>query len=201
MACSDTEYMRTIKLSLWAKENAVTYQTALSQFHRDQVPGARRLPSGSIVVDIEEPPRAEPRAGAALYARVSTRKQEPHLAGQLGRLRDFAAARGDAVVREEAEIASGVNDQRPKLRSLLEDTSFAVLYVEYPDRLARFGRGWIEQLLRLQGREVVYLNESSLGDEESLAEDLITVVTSFCGRLYGRRAKRVVSDVKDILPA
>lgn len=200
MTCSDTEYMNTIKLSTWAKDNAVSYQTALTHFHKGLVPGARRLPSGSIVVD-QEPSNSPSGHGAALYARVSTRKQESHLAGQLGRLRDFAAASGLTVVREEVEIASGVNDDRMKLKSLLADPSFSVLYVEYPDRLARFGRGWIEQMLEQQGRSVVYLNESEGGDEDSLAEDLITVVTSFCGRLYGRRSKKVVSEVKDILPS
>lgn len=177
------------------------YQTALSQFHRGQVPGARRLQSGSIVVDVEKPATAH-HSGAALYARVSTRKQEPHLESQLQRLRDFAAARGKTVVAEVSEIASGVNDTRPKLTALLRDSQFDTLFVEYPDRLARFGRGWIELLLESQGRHVVYMNESSPGDEESLSEDLITVVTSFCGRLYGKRGGRQkASAVAEVLHA
>lgn len=187
--------MAAVKLSQWARDNAMHYQTALTQFHKGQVPGARRLPSGRIVVDVEDPAAPARFSGGALYARVSTRKQAAHLDAQLARLRGFAAAQGVPVVAEVSEIASGVSDRRPKLRQLLgEGSTFDTLYVEYPDRLARFGRGWIELLLETQGRKVVYLNQASDGDEESLAEDLITVVASFCGRMYGKRGGKAKAD-------
>lgn len=186
--------MPAIKLSQWAKNNALSYQSALAQFHKGQVPGARKLPSGSIVVDSTPAVEENPASGCALYARVSTRKQKEHLTGQIERLRLFAAANGEQVVEEVAEIASGVSDNRAGLKKLLLNGTFKTLYVEYPDRLARFGRGWIEALLESQGKTVVYLNESSEGDDESLAEDLITVVSSFCGRMYGKRGGRHKAD-------
>jgi predicted site-specific integrase-resolvase len=44
------------------------------------------------------------------------------------------------VVRIEKEIASGVNDQRPKLLSLLKDYyKYQYIIVEHKDRLTRFG--------------------------------------------------------------
>lgn len=191
--------MAAIKLSQWAKDNTLSYQAARAQFHKGQIPGARQLPSGTIVVDTK-PAEVSPASGCALYARVSTRKQQDHLDGQIDRLRLFAAANGDKIVEEVAEVASGVSDKRPGLRNLLTSGTFETLYVEYPDRLARFGRGWIEAMLESQGKTVVYLNESANGDEESLAEDLITVVSSFCGRMYGKRGGKAKSQkVSEVL--
>lgn len=100
--------MAAVRLSQWARDNAMHYQTALTQFHKGQVPGARRLPSGRIVVDVEDPAAPARFSEGALYARVSTRKQAAHLDAQLARLRGFAAAQGVPVVAEVSEIASGV---------------------------------------------------------------------------------------------
>jgi len=52
------------------------------------------------------------------------------------------------------EIASGVNDSRPKLLSLLRDTSITLLVVEHRDRLTHFGFHYIETLLETRGRKI-----------------------------------------------
>ena len=70
------------------------------------------------------------------------------------RLRDYAAARGYQVAAEVTEIASGLNDDRPKLKKLLTNPKIGVLVVEHRDRLTRFGYGYIATLLEQQGRRV-----------------------------------------------
>src|SRR5207244_8494398 len=55
----------------------------------------------------------------ALYARVSSADQKSDLERQVQRLRDYAAARGYQVAKEATEIASGLNDSRPKFLKLL----------------------------------------------------------------------------------
>ncbi|HEV2456765.1 MAG TPA: recombinase family protein [Ktedonobacterales bacterium] len=55
---------------------------------------------------------------------------------------------------EETEIASGLDDERPKLKKLLTDARVCVLIVEHRDRLAHFGYGYIATLLEHQGRHV-----------------------------------------------
>jgi len=41
-----------MKLSAWAKEQGVSYRTALTWFHAGKLPvPARRLPTGTILVD------------------------------------------------------------------------------------------------------------------------------------------------------
>jgi predicted site-specific integrase-resolvase len=47
------------------------------------------------------------------------------------------------------ELASGLNDTRPKLTALLKDKSVGVIVVEHKERLTRFGFNYIVGLLQL----------------------------------------------------
>ena len=88
------------------------------------------------------------------------------------------------------EIGSGVNDTRPKLMKLLTDHTVTLIVVEHKDRLTRFGFNYIEQLLKLQDRQIEVINQVETGKED-LIQDFVSIVTSFCARLYGqRRSKR-----------
>ncbi len=133
--------------------------------------------------------------GAALYARVSSAEQKDDVTRQLQRLRDYAAARGYQVVAEVTEVASGLNDERPKLKKLLTDTRVGVLVVEHKNRLTRFGYGYITTLLEHEGRRVEAIYPSDTSDD--LVDDLVAVITSMAVRLYGRRnAKRRAAQIQ-----
>jgi putative resolvase len=60
--------------------------------------------------------------------------------------------------------------------------------VEHRDRLARFGSEYIEAALAASGRRLVVVDQTEMKDD--LVQDMISVLTSFCARLYGRRAAR-----------
>ena len=126
----------------------------------------------------------------AIYARVSSHEQQANLDRQAERLISYCAAKGYQLNRVVKEIASGVNDSRPKLLALLEDQTITLIVVEHQDRLTRFGFRYLETLLQGQGRRLEVVNEA--GDEtEDLLADLTSIIYSFCARLYGqRRAKR-----------
>lgn len=65
------------------------------------------------------------------------------------------------------------------------------LVVEHPDRLARFGVGVIEHLLAGYGVTVVYTGQPENESAESeLVRDMLAIVTSFAGRLYGQRSAK-----------
>src|SRR5258707_12387002 len=89
---------------------------------------------------------------------------------QMQRLRDYAAARGYPVVAEVIEIASGLNDERPKLKKVLTNPRVGVIVVEHRDRLTRFGYGSSATLLEQQGRrgEAIYPRDTGDGLEEDL---------------------------------
>jgi putative resolvase len=133
--------------------------------------------------------------GVALYARVSSIGQKEDLDRQLQRLKDYSAAKGYHVSKEVTEIASGLNDTRPKLEKLLADTSIGTIVVENRDRLTRFGSHSIETLLEAQGRHPEMIFQSDTGDE--LVDDFVSVITSMAARIYGRRqSKRRAEKIK-----
>lgn len=110
-------------------------------------------------------------------------------------------ARGYQVSQVVKEIASGVNDSRPKLLGLLKDTSITLIVVEYRDRLTRFGFHYLETLLQAQGRMIEVVNVAE-NDKEDLIADLVAIVYSFTARLYGqRRARRKTERIVQELEA
>lgn len=62
------------------------------------------------------------------------------------------------------------------------------LIVEHRDRLARMNMGLVESALKAQGRRIIVVDDTGLDDD--LVCDMTEVLTSFCARLYGRRAAK-----------
>ena len=58
--------------------------------------------------------------------------------------------------------------------------------VEHRDRFARFAVEYIEAALSAQGRRLVVVDNAEVDDD--LVCDMTEILTSFCARLYGRRA-------------
>ena len=86
------------------------------------------------------------------------------------------------------ETGSGVNGNRRKLNRLLADPTVGTIIVEHRDRLARMNMGLVENALKAQGRRVVVVDDTELDDD--LVRDMTEALTSFCARLYGRRAAK-----------
>ena len=100
----------------------------------------------------------------------------------------FANSRGLSVAETVTEVGSGMNGHRKKLLRLLGDNSVEKLVVEHRDRLMRFGAEYVEAALAARGGKLLVVDESELQDD--LVQDMISVLTSFCARLYGRRSAR-----------
>jgi putative resolvase len=177
-----------MKLSQYAKQQGISYSTALRWWHQGVIRGYQ-APSGTIIVEAEtKPPAREERV--AIYARVSSAEHKENLERQVERLVQYCTVRGYQVAQISKEIASGVNESRPKLLALLKDRQTTRIVVEHQDRLTRFGFRYLETLLELQGRTIEVVNVAE-NDQEDLIADLVAIVYSFTARLYGqRRAKR-----------
>ena len=190
-----------MKLSQYARSVGVTYRTAFRWWQNGQIKGYQ-LPSGTIVVtEGEERSERKPEGLVAIYTRVSSHEHRANLERQARRLEDYCAAKGYQVHKVVKEVASGVNDSRPKFLALLDDQRAQIIVVEHKDRATRFGFRYLERLLLGQGRaiEVVNLAEN---DREDLVADLTSIVYSFTARLYGqRRAKRKTEAIVQQLQA
>jgi putative resolvase len=187
-----------MKLSQYAKQQGISYRTALRWFRDGTIQGYQ-APSGTIIVTEREPMQAVQKV--AIYARVSSAEHRANLERQAERLTQYCTARGYQVAQVVKEIASGVNESRPKLLSLLKDTSITRVVVEHRDRLTRFGFHYIDALFTVQGRTIEVVNPTQ-NDTEELLADLTSIIYSFCARLYGqRRAKRKTEQLVEQLQA
>jgi len=190
-----------MKLSAYARQVGISYRTAWRWFKAGRLPGYQ-VETGTIIVTQAMPETIQvmPDAKVAVYARVSAAENKDHLEGQAKRLADYCAAKGYRVAQVVKEIGSGVNDTRPKLLKLLTDPSITLIIVEHKDRLTRFGFNYIEKLLAMQGRKIEVINVADNGKED-LIQDFVSIVTSFCARLYGprrskRRTERIIAELR-----
>lgn len=183
-----------MKLSEWARSQGISYRTAYTWFREGKMPvRAEQLPSGTIIVHPET--TVNQKTNVVIYTRVSTYERKGCLDGQAERCNAFAIARGLSVDKVVKEIASGMNDKRPKLMKILESKPTHII-VENKDRLTRFGFNYLEVLLTNQGCEIIVLNRDE-EDESDLVKDLVSIVTSFCCRLYGlRRGQNKATAIK-----
>jgi predicted site-specific integrase-resolvase len=187
-----------MKLSHWAKQQGISYLTAFRWFHSGKLPiKSQQMASGSILVYPEsENNNIEERV--FVYCRVSNQSRKEELKYQIKRCEDFCIANGWAITKTYHEIASGMNDNRKEFWKLIESNPTKII-VENKDRLTRFGFNYLERLLGKQGCKLIVINTSTT-DEKDLLKDLVSIITSFCCRLYGmRRAKNKADKIKKIL--
>jgi len=179
-----------MKLSEYAKKNSISYRTAYRHWQKGYIKG-KQLPSGTIVVlEDNSTALASEDVKAVIYARVSSSENKNNLETQCVRLCNYASAKGYKIVKEVKEIGSGLNDKRGKLIKILQSDDWNVLLVEHKDRLTRFGLHYIEILLSKESKRVEVINEAE-NDKQDLMQDFVSIITSFCARLYGlRRSKR-----------
>lgn len=188
------------KLSKWAKEFKVSYSTAKRYYEDGKIPGAITLPSGNIVVDMEAYKKSigiisenstttEPLK-TIIYARVSSSQNKENLEGQSKRLQTYSEANGWSINEVVKDIGSGLNDSRSGLIKILKDKKPIRLVVEHKDRLTRFGFNYIKIAIENNGGEIHVVNEVE-DHEDDIVQDFVSIITSFCARIYGhRRGKR-----------
>lgn len=180
-----------MKLSDYAKQIGISYQTAWRHYKTNKIPyPTHQLESGTVIVDYNPNISANVAGKAAIYARVSSAENKDNLERQADRLTSYAMAKGYTVQHVVKEVGSGLNDNRKKLEKLLKQEDYQYLIVEHKDRLGRFGTHYMDVLLARCGIKLEIVNLAENGRDE-LMTDLVAIITSFAARLYGqRRAKR-----------
>src|SRR5215469_16800685 len=130
-----------------------------------------------------------------LYARVSGQGQKSDLETQLERLQAWAATerKGKATL-VLCDIGSGLAATRRHLQRLLRlvrEEQVAEIAVTYPDRLTRFGQEYLQVLFESFGVTLTVLDpgEDKTAEQE-LTDDMLALLASFSGRLYGMRSHK-----------
>lgn len=176
-----------MKLSEYARKNSVTYRTAWNRYKSGKIK-CRLDEMGHILVEQTLPLKKAEHT--VTYSRVSSSENKDNLERQSERLRDYCNAKGWGVDEEIKEIGSGLNEHRPKLLKLLNAGAATRIVVENKDRLARFGTNYIIIACKHCDCDLHIVNTVE-SKTEDLIPDFITIITSFCSIIYGkRRSKR-----------
>ena len=129
-----------------------------------------------------------------VYARVSTRKQVE--SGDLDRqvlsiIEQVPNLSNPLILKEQG---SGLNSNRKKMNKLLDlvmEDKVNRIFITYKERLSRFGYETIERICKKHDVDIIVLNEDKEKSiEQELAEDMMMLLASFSGKMYGLRSNK-----------
>lgn len=185
-----------MKLSKYAEKIGVKRATATKWFHKGLIKGAYQLSTGTIIVPDEIFNEKESENGeTVIYTRVSSpERRKTDLEYQAKRMSDFCISNGWKIDRIIKEVGSGLNDSRPKLMELFDGKrNIKRIVVEHKDRLTRFGFNYLLALAEARGIEIIVANKTE-NWKDDLMMDFVSVITSFCARMYGQRRGKKKKD-------
>lgn len=130
-----------------------------------------------------------------LYGRVSGQGQKDDLEVQLERLQTWAATeRKGMETLVLSDIGSGLKASRRQLTRLLKlvcENKVGEIAITYEDRLTRFGQDYLQTLFACFGVTLTVLDPGAeRTPEQELTADLLSLIASFSGRLYGMRSHK-----------
>lgn len=178
-----------IKPSEYAKYMSISKKTVYTKFKQGKIPGYQDKETGTIFIENPEfhnNSQINQSNSVVLYARVSSSQNKDNLDTQLDRLRMYAYAKGYKIITEYKEIGSGLNDDRKKLNEIMNKNDFSTIIIEHKDRLTRFGFNYLEKYFNNKNQKIEVINEST-NTQDDLMEDFVSIITSFCARLYGKK--------------
>jgi putative resolvase len=175
-------------LRQWDKDGKFTPVKTFGNHRRYLVSDVQRL-QGTF---IEE--KQPVGINVAVYCRVSSheQKQKGDLGRQTERVMEYCHGKGYAVTKAYDEVGSGMCDTRSKLQQLfrlVESGDIQKVIVEHKDRLTRFSFNYLAKYFTSHGVEIEFVEEV-LGKsfEQELVADMLTIMSSFSAKLYGRRS-------------
>ena len=143
----------------------------------------------------------------AIYARVSSHEQKNK--GDLQRQIEYLQKLVPTEAKEIkiiSEIGSSLNDKRKGLKTLMDGViagEITDIAITDKDRLTRFGFQYILKFFNTFGAKIHIMNaEKGKALEEELVQDMLSIVTSFSGKLYGIRSakrKRLLENVRQVI--
>jgi len=127
------------------------------------------------------------------YSRVSSceQKQKGDLDRQSQRLSEYCAKKKFNVGYIIKDVGSGLSDTRNgfiKLINLVIDKKVSKVIIEHKDRLTRFQYNFIEKMFKSYNVEIIRIEKDNVDEQEDLVTDIISLMASFSGKVYGKRS-------------
>lgn len=181
----------TRTLQNWDNDGKIT-------FRRDPVSDRRFLTRDDVITLLSEHgllfDDTTDKRRDVIYARVSSHDQKKH--GDLDRQVQFLIEQNNDLknLLVLSEVGSGLNDKRKKLQQLLKmvmNDEVSRVFITYRDRLTRFGFNYLETVFNAKGVKIIIVKQHTeeISVEQELMNDMMSLIASFSGKLYGMRSK------------
>lgn len=126
-----------------------------------------------------------------VYCRVSSKGQLNDLKSQRDAMETFCLNAGMPVDEWIEEIGGGMNFKRKKFLEIMQRIEYGELshlVIAHKDRFVRFGFDYFELFAQRHRCEIVVANQEKLSPHQEMVEDLMAIIHTFSGRLYGLRS-------------
>ncbi len=140
--------------------------------------------AAAAVVD----PEPKPVENKVVYCRVSSAKQRADLQRQ-----QTFMQRKYPTYEVVSDVSSGTHYNRPGMQRLLERImrrEITAIAAYSKDRIGRFGYDLFARICEFHGVELIIIKSEDNSPQEELADDIITIVTSFAAKAHGMRKYR-----------
>ena len=121
-----------------------------------------------------------------IYSRVSSKKQQADLKRQTEFLREKFP--DHKII---TDIGSGINFKRTGFKRILEGVfngAIKEVVVAKRDRFTRFGYSLFEWIFEVHNAQLICLDRDEENPQFELTEDLMSIITVFSAKYYGRRS-------------
>ena len=137
----------------------------------------------------------------ATYARVSSheQKQKGDLDRQSQRISEYCAKKKLKVEYIIKDVGSGLSDTRAgfvKLSNIVIEKKITHVIIENKDRLTRFQYNFVEKMFGSYGVKVICIDKPDDEGDKEFINDLMMIIASFSGRLYGSRSAKRRKELK-----
>ena len=173
-----------VKLSQFAKDQGITYQSAWKMWKRGEIDGIK-LESGTILVSGWANSETEP-VKAVIYVRVNDLKLVSTIKEQIEEAETYCSDRGYDVVDIVSEVISGIDFNKPKLVELLNLDNWNTLVIIDKRAIASFGFNVFAAAL---GKRIVEpIHEVEIND--GLIFELFTKFVSWSRQVIGMNGRK-----------
>ena len=131
-----------------------------------------------------------------IYCRVSSHEQKAKgdLDRQVVTVLEYASGFQLQNLLILQEVGSGLNDNRKQIQKLIRMVlhgEVSRIFVNYKDRFTRFGYHYLETVCKECGVEIHVVSDeiTDKSVQEEMVEDMMALIASFSGKLYGMRGK------------
>jgi len=136
------------------------------------------------------------------YARVSSHEQKTKgdLDRQSQRLSEYCAKKKYVVHHIIKDVGSGLSDTRigfVRMVDLVIKKKINKVVIENKDRLTRFQFNLINVFFNSYDVEIECVDNVNISNEEEFVNDIMMLMASFSGKLYGKRSVKRKKEIKE----